>query len=461
MTSRIKKTAALLLATVLLAVSVAGCGSTPAAPSASASDAATPAATSASTEASASASAEPEKPLEATVTYMDWEGKEMMGSIEKAVAKFTEVNPGLKVINIPAPLQDYGTKLQQMIAANAAPDVFRVGNDMAISYGASGLAYDITEYCNNDAAFIGGFFPTSVETFQYNGKQMGLPALLNCYGVFYNKTLFADAGVAEPKAGWSYDDMFAAADKLKKADKGIFGLYNLSMDAFALSQYTASAGGKPFMDSFYPVSHVTMDPKMSEIVTKIQAAAKSGAIPPVGVDQGDIVSKFIAGEVPMMWYGQWVADQLIRTAPDLQWGYAPNPTQNNDQFHTILDATGFSISATTPHPDEAWVLLKYVVGTAYNDVLPEFPVAPAAYVDASKTYFEKLKSTGHGDLADGLNVQLEAKNKLLVRFLDPWAGDANKFSADWTSILDGTKPLTDLDTYAQNINDVIANATVR
>ena len=454
MTSKFKKITMLLLVVAMLAM-IAGCGGTPATPSASASGEATPA-------ASASASnAEPEKSKEATVTYMDWEGKEMMLSIEKAVAKFTDVNPGLKVINIPAPLQDYGTKLQQMIAANAAPDVFRVGNDMAISYASSGLAYDITEYTSADATFIGGFFPTSVETFQYQGKQFGLPSLLNCYGVFYNKQLFADKGVEEPKTGWSYDDMFAAATQLKNTEKGTFGLYNMGMDAFALSQYTASAGGKPFMDTFYPVEHVTMDPKMTEIVTMIQDSVKAGGMPPIGVDQGDIVSKFIAGEIPMMWYGQWVADQLIRTAPDLQWGYVSNPTQSADGFHTILDATGFSISATTPHPDEAYLLLKYVVGTAYNDVLPEFPVAPAAYVDASKTYFDKLSETGHADLADGLNYMLSAKNKLLVRFLDPWAGDANKFGADWTSILDGTKPLSELATYEKNINDVIANATVK
>ena len=460
MSSKIQKLIALSLASVMTLMLAAGCGAAPA-PAASSSAASSVAASSEAAPAASSEVAAPEKPKDATVTYMDWEGKEMMVSVEKAVAKFTDANPGLKVINIAAPLQDYGTKLQQMIAANAAPDVFRVGNDMAISYGASGLAYDITPYTSADAAFIGGFFPTSVETFQYNGKQMGLPALLNCYGVFYNKKLFADAGIAEPKAGWSYDDMFAAADKLKNTAKGTFGLYNMGTDAYMLSQYTTSAGGKPFMDSFYPVKHVTIDPLMKDIITKIQTAVKAGAMPPVTVDQGDIVSKFIAGEVPMMWYGQWVADQLIRTAPDLQWGFAPNPTQSPDKFNTILDATGFSISATTPHPDEAYLLLKYVVGTAYNDVLVDFPVAPAAYMDASKPYFEKLKSTGHADLADGLDYMLKSPNKLLVRLLDPWAGDANKFGADWTNIVDGTAPLTDLDKYAQNVNDVIANATVK
>ncbi len=459
MSTKFKKLISLSVAAMLILSVATGCGSTPPATSASPSESSVAAA---SSEAPASSEAStPAKPAEATVTYMDWEGADMMKSLEASMAKFTADNPGLKVINIPAPLQDYGTKLQQMIAANAAPDVFRVGNDMAISYGSSGLAYDITEYCNNDQTFIKTFFPTSVETFQYNGKQMGLPALLNCYGVFYNKKTLAGAGVTEPKAGWSYDDLFAAADKLKDSAKGTFGIYGMSTDPYFLSLYTASAGGKPFMDSFYPVKNVTIDPKMSEIITKIQGAVKGGSMPPITQDQGDIATKFIQGEIPMMFYGQWVADQLIRTAPDLDWGFVPNPTVKPDSFHTILDATGFSISATTPHPDEAYMLLKYVVGTAYNTVLVDFPVAPAAYVDASAPYFQKLKDTGHADLADGLDYMLKSPNKLLVRLLDPWAGDANKFGTDFTNIVDGTAPLTDLDAYAKNVNDVIANATVK
>lgn len=431
---------------MLLMVMLSGCGTTPA--------------TTATPAASAAASV-PAKPANATVTYMDWEGKEMMVSLETAMQKFTTANPGLKVINIPAPLQDYGTKLQQMIAANAAPDIFRVGNDMAISYGASGLALDITKYTSVDQTFMKTFFPTSVETFQYNGKQVGLPALLNCYGVFYNKKMLAAAGVTEPKAGWTYDEMFAAAGKLKDKAKGTYGLYNMSMDPYFLSLYSASAGGKPFMDSFYPVSKVQVDPKMVEVIEKIKGLVKDGTLPPITVDQGDVATKFISGEVPMMFYGQWVADQLIRTAPTLEWGFVPNPLVNADKFFTILDATGFSISATTKQPDEAYMLLKYVVSVAYNTVLVDFPVAPAAYVDASAPYFQKLKDTGHTDLADGLDYMLKSPNKLLVRLLDPWAGDANKFNTNFQSVVDGTAPITDLDKFAADINNVIATATVK
>ena len=47
-----------------------------------------------------------------------------------------------------------------------------------------------------------------------DGQMGGLPSLMNTYGVWYNIDAFKAAGVPEPKAGWTWDDMYAAADKL-------------------------------------------------------------------------------------------------------------------------------------------------------------------------------------------------------------------------------------------------------
>ena len=51
--------------------------------------------------------------------------------------------------------------------------------------------------------------------YQYNGKQYGIPWDMGMIGFWYNKDLFAQAGITAPPTTW--DDYLAAVKKLKDA----------------------------------------------------------------------------------------------------------------------------------------------------------------------------------------------------------------------------------------------------
>ncbi len=55
-----------------------------------------------------------------------------------------------------------------------------------------------------------------MDAFRFDGKLTCLPQNISSLVVYYNKDMFEEAGVAEPKAGWKWDDMVAAAKKLTK-----------------------------------------------------------------------------------------------------------------------------------------------------------------------------------------------------------------------------------------------------
>ena len=66
--------------------------------------------------------------------------------------------------------------------------------------------------------------------------------------------------------------------------------------------------------------------------------------------------------------GQWVADDLIRTAPkELEWGYVPMPVVNSQT--EIYDAVGWSSPATLKNPEAVWKVLKYLDSKMYEEVL--------------------------------------------------------------------------------------------
>lgn len=394
------------------------------------------------------------KPVE--VTMITWESAAMNEKIMASMKKFEEENPDIKVKLIPTPLDNYGVKINGMITAKKAPDIFMTGNDMLLDNAGKGLLYDWTELATQDKAFMEGFYEGVVDSWYYDGKLVGLPGLLNTYGIFYNKKSFQEAGLPEPKIGWTYDEFFAAMEKLSSNQGGVqqFGYY-APLDPFHVSLYSVSAGGAPFADAIINPTKVEISDQFREGVEKYKSAIANGYMNPPTFDLTNAMSSFKQGKVPMTLQGQWVADDLIRTAPkELEWGYAPMPVVNSQT--EIYDAVGWSSPATLKNPEAVWKVLKYLDSKMYEEVLPSTPVAPAAYQASSAAYYDALKAAGHPEVGEGLDHILKSPNTQPVRFLSTWAGKAYPFiEASWKNILMGKAPITELDVMAEKINNVI------
>jgi multiple sugar transport system substrate-binding protein len=399
-------------------------------------------------------SAGSKKPVE--VTMITWESAAMNEKIMTSMKKFEEDNPDIKVKLIPTPLDNYGVKINGMITAKKAPDIFMTGNDMLLDNAGKGLLYDWTELATQDKAFMEGFYDGVVDSWYYEGKLVGLPGLLNTYGIFYNKKSFQDAGLPEPKIGWTYDEFFTAMEKLSSNQGGVqqFGYY-APLDPFHVSLYSVSASGAPFADAIINPTKVEISDPFREGVEKYKSAIANGYMNPPTFDLTNAMSSFKQGKVPMTLQGQWVADDLIRTAPkELEWGYVPMPVVNSQT--EIYDAVGWSSPATLKNPEAVWKVLKYLDSKMYEEVLPSTPVAPAAYQASSAAYYEALKAAGHPEVGEGLDHILKSQNTQPVRFLSTWAGKAYPFiEASWKNILMGKTPITELDVMAEKINKVI------
>ncbi|MBM7565131.1 ABC transporter substrate-binding protein [Paenibacillus sacheonensis] len=391
----------------------------------------------------------------AEVTLMTWESQDMNNKIMESMKKFEQENPGITVKLMPAPLSDYGTKLNGMITAKQAPDIFQLGNDMLVSYQAQNLLYDWTEHASADADFMNGFYPGVMDGWKVDGKNFGLPGLLNTYGIFYNKQLFKDAGLTEPKIGWTYDEFFADMKKLSSKKDGVqqYGFY-FHPDPFTVSLYAASAGGAPFADSLLNPTSATVSPQFVEGVTRYQQAIAEGSMNPATFDLSTIMGPFKDGKVAMTYQGQWIADDLIRNAPDLQWGFVPMPVVTTQT--EIYDAVGWATPVSTKNPDAVWKVLKYLDSTMYKDVLPQTPVAPSAFQASASSYYDTLKAAGHQDLADGIDHILKSPTTQPVRFLTAWAGKANPFiDTVWNNVLSGKGGEKELQSMADKINKTI------
>jgi ABC-type glycerol-3-phosphate transport system substrate-binding protein len=393
----------------------------------------------------------------ATVTLMTWESAATNKAIDQALTGFHD--PNITVKRIDTPNGNYSDKLAALTQAKKLPDLFWCGNDTEQQYTGQGLLTDWASRLSGAGDFgASSFVSSTMKNWKTaDGKIGGVPSLINTYGIWYDIDAFKAAGIAVPAAGWTWDQMFDAAAKLhaKGAKYGLVADAMTSTDGpFSLSTYSLSAGGAPFADSVHQPTRTTIDATYTEGVRKLVAGIKSGAIAPPGYDISNQQALFAAGQIPMLWSGQWLAAGFLTDKPKIKYGFAPLPQVNKPA--TLYDAVGICTPSYTQNADATYKVLKYLDSTVWTKVLPGSPVAAPAYLSAQSAYFGALDKAGLTTVASTVKAGLNTSSTIGVRFTTQWASQSNDLiTAYWPDILNGKKPLSDLQTMTDKINEVI------
>ena len=397
-----------------------------------------------------------------TVTVMTWESAQTNAAIKKALADFKE--PDITVQLLDTPAGNFGDKLASLTQAKKLPDLFWCGNDTEQQYTTQGLLVDWSEKIENgDGDFKADkFVPSAMENWKTADGQMGgLPSLMNTYGVWYNADAFAAAGLAVPKAGWTWDEMYAAAAKLANKNGAKYGLVADQLTSadgpFTMSMYAVSAGGAPFTDNVNHPTKVEADAKFTEGVQKLTDAIKNGSVAPPGYDVANVQSLFAAGKVPMMFGGQWLAAGFQTDKPKVKYGFAPFPQV--DTPVTLYDSVGICTPQYTKNQDATFKVLEYLNTKVWDAVLPASPVAPPAYTPAQTSYFDALTKAQQPTVVDTVKADLAAEKTVGVRFTTQWAQQVTDLTtANYQPILSGKKPVSELPSYIDKINGLIKSA---
>lgn len=102
------------------------------------------------------------------------------------------------------------TRIPAALLTDDPPDIFQAwGGGEIIDQVKAGYLKDITDQTKAEAANIG----SAVGIWQVDGRQYGLPFRMGIEGFWYNKKLFADAGITAPPS--TMDELKQAVAKLK------------------------------------------------------------------------------------------------------------------------------------------------------------------------------------------------------------------------------------------------------
>ncbi len=339
------------------------------------------------------------------VTIVLWHmfGGEEAAPFNKALEGFSKQYPWITVKQVVQPNTDNDTfdpNLVNAIKGGNAPDVAMPFTPEYVGqYCSAPLWLDLAPYMQRDKMSISDFAPGAITYTSYSGHQCALPSLTDAYGLYYNKDLLAKAGIAAPPKTMS--ELMADAKKLtvKNADGSIkvAGFVPLNQwEQLGPTDLANAAGGKWFDASGQP--QLSKDPAWEtafrwqkdmidfygyDPITKFYAQYHDAEWGPENA--------FETGKVAMMFDGEWRTAFIKRDGTGVNYDTAPFPTfdDHTDLYGSArVGGTIVGIPKDTKHPDEAWLLAKYLASdtTYLVDMANELGNVPTTKDSAASPY---------------------------------------------------------------------------
>jgi len=270
---------------------------------------------------------------------------------------FEQKHPNVKTAIEPFSSDVLSQKIQTMAAAGTVGDAYFVPTVWAEHYlfFSSGIARDLTDYANADKVDWSQWYKTAVDQIHLSGKLVAMldGASPGRAGLYYNKTLFKQAGLAEPNADWDLNKLVQAAKAL--THNGIYGLHTLHRDSVELLIWLRSFGGDLYSQDGKKVTLTT--PESMQGITWVwntlyQWKCSLPATSDTGSADQSYGTVFAAGKLAMFNSGTWDANTVEATKID--WGLAPLARGPVGKRGSMAEANTCQVTAASKNPDVAW-----------------------------------------------------------------------------------------------------------
>jgi raffinose/stachyose/melibiose transport system substrate-binding protein len=345
------------------------------------------------------------------------ENAEDLNPLKQHLKDFEKAYPGVTVKLEAIPLESLRTSLQTQLRGPNSPDVFAWGSGPAYAgaLAKAGLLYDLTSAY---AKYKWPIYEGAKKQVTFDGKIVGVPGEMETVGIYYNKKIFSDLGISEPK---NLADVEAAAQKIKAAGKipfavadkeGWEGSHWLSM---ALS---SRVGGQGILDLLEGRTSWN-SPDVIAALSIWQKWNKAGFFPPTptGVTYDNGNALFYSGKAAMVPTGSWLVNDL-EAAPEVKFdvGYIPFPSESGGGIWSVGLGSGPYISANTKNPTAALAFVNWLVSPEHGrwvvenlKTIPPYPVDTSG-LKVSPLFGQVLKniadvSGGSSDLGANIDVQ--------------------------------------------------------
>lgn len=300
-----------------------------------------------------------------TIRYLTFSAApDHLGELDAMIAGFEEENPDITVDVETLAFDDYFSVLKTQIAGGDAPDAFEVNYENFVSFAAAGTLADMSAVSGGADDSV--YYQDAFDAFSLDGTQYALPESYSTVVVFYNKELFAKAGIDEPTDSWTWVEEKEAAAQIAAIDDNTFGFFA----GVHFWEFYKAAGQNDC--NFFEGDAVTIDaPQCVEALQYMLDFVDSGSQPTEadmsGLDDG---AMFLAGEIGMLTSGIWMFDAFSEA--DFEWDIIVEPGNTSGGSHFF--ANGVAVSSASDKQEAAALWTRYLTSS---------PAAAQIRVDAA------------------------------------------------------------------------------
>jgi len=271
------------------------------------------------------------------------------------VKAFNDSHPDIQVTMEVQPWDTIGQKLPAAWATGQGPDLATPNFDPNIlsQYLKTNSLLPITATGTGEGQIdVEHLAPAAIKAFTQDGKLYAVPANVATLQLYYNKALFAAAGIAAPPT--TVDEFRADAQKL--TGNGVFGLSIADHETIQMWPILQWLDGSDIVDQNN--CSLLSSP---ETVKSLSAWSKLviDKFAPVGLSGAESDSLFSAGKAAMQLNGPWAAAGYTKAGIDL--GVAAVPAGVNGST-TLASTVPMAISAKTKYPVQAQEFLAWWTG---------------------------------------------------------------------------------------------------
>ena len=313
-----------------------------------------------------------------TLTYAIWDKNQESGMRAMADA-FEKKNQGIKVNIEVTGWDQYWTKLDAAASGGSLPDVFWMHPNQTARYSSNSVLMDLTDKIKGSSLVNLDKFPKDlVKVYENDGKMYGIPKDFDTIGLWYNKTLFDQAGVAYPNENWTWDDLLKAAKKLTNAEKGIYG-FGAPLDLQqGFDNFIFQNGGQVLSDDKTKSCLDTKETK-DAIQWYADLSLKEKVSPTQKQFSENVYTSFFeSGKTAMGLFGSWMLSEFGANeyvAKNCDVAVLPQGKQRATLFNGLANA----VAANTPNKEAAWKFVEFLGSEEGNKIQAESGVAIPAY----------------------------------------------------------------------------------
>lgn len=254
-------------------------------------------------------------------------------------------------------------KVGAAAGAGSLPDILASDVVYAPNYAKQSVYLDITDRIAA-LPYADDLVKAHVDASTFDGKSYAVPHKVDSSFIFYNKDLFAQAGLDPENPPRTYEEIYEAAKAITALGDDTYGFY-FPGNCAGCNAYTSFGVARAGDELPFSLDGKTADidsDALSEWFALYKRLFDDGLVAP-SASTGDSSTQqepFLQGKAGI-WPNGSYSIPVVNETVDFEWGYMPLATADGSATGTFVGGDVIGVSSTSKHPDAAWDFIEWTL----------------------------------------------------------------------------------------------------